>query len=177
MEDYGFERSALIEVLEYVGQILEQRHQQAEIYVFGGAALILRELRSVATRDIDAVSRDQAILEEIGDQLKRELNLVNNPFDSNGTGWISGDETDVNRTVMQFGALTVAIASEEALLYLKLNAGRPKDHSDIHRLLDRFTDRTAEEIIAGMREYLGEYPVPSVDYDDVARRIESHRRA
>lgn len=132
------DREAILELLRQLGDRLVDRGLQADVYVVGGTAMVLAYDRRRLTRDVDAVTADQDLVEEVA----REMAVGRADLTPD---WFNGRVrpllprvVDVDR-IEAFSApgISVSVASPRHMLAMKVRAARDtRDLSDIRLLCD-----------------------------------------
>lgn len=130
----------LVEALQLLGDVLDQRGLAYDLVVIGGGALLLQNLVQRPTLDLDAVARVEgekwvaakplpgALVQAIRD-VADALGLELEPRDEKD--WLNGGPSALRNlslpagfaervTVRRFGPLTIRIASRQDLIALKL---------------------------------------------------------
>ncbi len=132
-----FDRRALLELLGELGDRLSRRGVRANVYIIGGAAISLSFDARRATRDIDAVvlSGHTALMEEVR-AIARARGLPTTWLNEQAAMYVARQVDPRPAAVFDHANLTVAAASAEHLLAMKLAASRGSDVSDIKLLLD-----------------------------------------
>lgn len=173
-ERNAFDLPTLNELLNEIGRRLQERGASVSIYVFGGAAMVLRGLRDGMTEDIDSGGSTAPVFTEILAEIGEEFDLPNGWFSTRGYGFTPGEAADLWVSVLKFEGLTVLLASEKALLAQKLTAMRPaKDMSDIERLLRANGVTSSEQAITLVDElYDVENAVPKIELSEIKVLLE-----
>jgi Nucleotidyltransferase of unknown function (DUF6036) len=136
VSDRLLDREALLELLSELGERLSRRGVRANIYVVGGAAMSLSFDARRATRDIDAVvlHGHGALMDEVR-SMARLHNLPSTWLNEQAVMYVSRTTDPAPSVVFDHPFLTVAAASAEHLLAMKLAASRGGDVGDIRILL------------------------------------------
>jgi len=171
----AFVADEIRELLDDLGSRLESVQRVAAVYVFGGSALALSRLRDRSTEDIDVVSRDWGVVADLVAQMAVEYDLPHDWMNVNGAGYAVGAGLDDEAATFVTGGLSVTVASSRHLLAYKLRAARVSDESDIQHLLDDLQITSIGEAVAIAQSVIGEYPVPDLDYDDLALYLRRFR--
>jgi predicted nucleotidyltransferase len=124
----------------------------ADLYVFGGAAMALAYDSRRATRDVDALFEPHGIVHEEALAVASELGLPRWWLNEQASSYVApgGDPA----------AARVFAASPEHLLAMKAFAARPRDAEDIRQLVQVLGLRTAEDVLASVREVFPEEQPP-----------------
>lgn len=143
-------REKIVELLTELGQLLQDRGIEGEIYLVGGGAMLLGYSRSTVTKDLDGIYTPSEIIEEIADQMaaaRPDLALM--------PGWLNSQVLPLLPRVQDSGAwqalelpgLTVTVASPEHLLAMKARASRGvRDFIDVAVLTDILQITTLNEV-------------------------------
>jgi hypothetical protein len=133
------DRDAVLELLRQLGERLDARGIQAEVYVVGGTAMVLAYDRARLTRDVDAVTEQQDEVEAVAREMaagRRDL----------APDWFNGRVRAMLPLVLDaeraeaFAApgISVSIASPRHMLAMKVRAARgERDLHDIAILCER----------------------------------------
>ena len=143
------DKARIARAFDALSERLRKRGVRANVFVVGGAAMILAHRRSESTVDVDALIIDprESVLEEsravardhnlatewLNDQVRNEPVLPGRP-----------DSRPV--TLYSSPSLVVTGASAEFLLAMKVRAGRASDEVDIKNLLRALDVRTVRRL-------------------------------
>ncbi|HCS61026.1 MAG TPA: hypothetical protein DIW46_06455 [Microbacterium sp.] len=136
----------VINLLREMGQRIAARGRRATLYVVGGAAMVVSYGRKTSTADIDAVSREWDLIEQVAAEMASDMSLPPNWLSSNAGGYIPG-EHDAPYAQLIYGGLTVQVASPRDMLAMKLRAFRAKDFDDISLLVKHLQLRDTDAIV------------------------------
>lgn len=131
-----FDRTAIRGLFEELAIRLQRRGVRANIYVFGGAAMAMLFDDRRVTRDIDGVilHGHGPLTEEVRD-IARERGLPTKWMNEQAATYVARSTDQRQSIVFDHPSLTVAAASVEHLLAMKLIAARASDAADIARLV------------------------------------------
>jgi hypothetical protein len=134
--DRMLDRAALHELLSELAGRLDRRGLRANLYIIGGAAMAMLFDDRRATRDIDSVvlSGHGPLIEEVR-AMARIHDLPSTWLNEQASVYVSAVGDPNQSTVFDHPALSVAAASAEHLLAMKVSAGRASDVGDIKALL------------------------------------------
>jgi hypothetical protein len=144
------DRETVLELLRQLGERLDSRGIQAEVYVVGGTAMVLAYDRTRLTRDVDAVTEQQ---EEVEFEA-RQMALGRNDL---APDWFNGrvrpmlpQVLDVDRAeAFAAPGISVSIASPRHLLAMKVRAARgERDLQDIAILCQMLGLTSIEQVLA-----------------------------
>lgn len=160
----------IIALLTELGQRLHAAGQEAEIYVVGGAAMLLGYDRRVVTRDIDALLLPVAEVEEVARRMAEDRGDLPPDWLSAAVVPLLPRVADVRRwEALNMPGLCVLVASPEHLLAMKARAGRgPRDLEDVAVLCEILGLRSTGQVWEICRTVWGE----DLIRDDVRAVIE-----
>ncbi|HVD23064.1 MAG TPA: hypothetical protein VNC23_08220 [Lapillicoccus sp.] len=171
---HEFTAEETADLLDELDARLRRRGVAASIFVVGGAAIAANHIRrDRVTEDVDALTRDTAVLEE-AKALARERGLPEDWLNPNAGMWMPPLPGGVFDQPAEPG-LRVTYADDGFLLATKLIAQRAKDADDVVALAGRLglSTATPEQLEAHIRSYYTD-PAPLefiVDGSDVDREI------
>ncbi len=151
---HEFSADEVNQLLADLDQRLRERGVAASIYIIGGAAIAATGVRrNRLTEDVDALTRDQAVLEEAC-ALARERGLPPDWLNPNASMWMPPLPHGVLDAPGEPG-LRVTYADDGFLLATKLIAQRAKDAEDVVALAERLglSTATPEQLEAHIRSY------------------------
>lgn len=160
----GLSAGDVLELFESLGGLLSERGLARQIYVGGGAAMLLRYGRLALTRDVDVASVDR-VLAEAAQRIAEDRGLDREWLSAGMTAW--APPSDDSDEVIQYGGLTVTVAGPRPMLAMKLVAGRGRDVDDILRLCAHLGVTSAQEAVAVAVEVYGRDSVALGDIDDL----------
>ncbi|NQW91863.1 hypothetical protein HQQ88_16340 [Curtobacterium sp. VKM Ac-2861] len=185
-EDYRLLSGA--EVVDLLGELLERlagRGVEVETYIVGGAAVAVQLGRDEVTPDIDGLFQpmDEVLVEARA--MAAEHRLDPEWINSRAFSFMEfspNDDTEALHTTIN--GRPVVVASKRRLLAMKLAASRPKDRTDLNRLIIDLDVRTADELVAIAREAYGEHSMTLPDdpaevqliAEEALRRADAWRR-
>jgi hypothetical protein len=134
---HAFDRRALMDALSELIAALRLRGVTGRMQIFGGAALALCHFNRGTTVDIDARLRFDADVRESVALIAERRGWGSDWVNDDGASFLPAYGRDVEWTeIFEADGLVIEIASAEALLAMKLRAGRPgRDGQDIARLM------------------------------------------
>lgn len=151
------DREGVLELLRQLGERLVARGLQADVYVVGGTAMVLAYDRLRLTRDVDAVTADQDLVEAVA----RDMAVGRTDLSAD---WFNGRVrpllprvVDVDR-IEAFGApgISVSVASPRHMLAMKVRAARDaRDLSDIRLLCTELRIESISAVFAITDEVWG----------------------
>lgn len=165
-------RDQVVGLLTELGATLSRDGLRADLYVVGGAAMALTVDTRRITRDIDAVflSGTVGLL-----SAAREIALrhgLNDDWLNDNVKAVLGDPMQPDRDPLEFTVpgLTVAVASPEHLLAMKMIAGRDKDVDDLAALFEHLGITTPEAAVQIVERVFGgreAYTLPPIEAHEI----------
>jgi hypothetical protein len=153
-------REQLHQALERLARRLHARGVHAELYVFGGGAMVLGHNAREATMDLDAAIRQEhgAVITEAA-AVARELGLPGWWLNEQATAYLPTIPDDGATTVLALPGLTVVAASPRHLLAMKARAARQRDIADIITLARLVGTDTADQVAHLTEQVFGGEPL------------------
>ena len=150
------DRDEIIAALTALGEALERRGVQGEMYVVGGAAIALAYDRRRSTRDIDGVFEPKAAIYEAAAEVSEQLGLPPGWLNDAVKGFLAGEDPEA-APVLEVPGLRCLAASPRMLLALKVLAHRVgEDETDVRLLSRELGLRTAGEVLAVAEAVFGD---------------------
>jgi hypothetical protein len=144
----SFDRAAALSALTTLGERLAAQGLIGDIYLVGGAAMVLAYDAERLTRDIDAVFAPTDAIYQVAGEMVEELGLPRGWLNDAANGYVPGADAKAS-PVLDVPGLRVTAASAEHLLGMKLLAARPEqDRGDIARLAVILSLTTVDEVLA-----------------------------
>lgn len=138
-------RDQIIKLLEELGERLDRRGIAIELYLVGGAAMLLGFDRLAVTHDLDARISPTGVIDEIVAEMASEHSDLPPNWLNDAVVPLLPRLDDARRwEALRVPGITVSVASAEHLLAMKVRAGRGvRDLQDIGVLCDilEFTRR------------------------------------
>jgi hypothetical protein len=148
-------RETILQALQALARELARRERRAELFVVGGAALVLLYGARDATKDVDAFAADSGQRRDIFEAAKRvaaELDLPKDWLNDGAKGYAHG--LAAGEILLKDPWLLVRALAPEQLLAMKLSAWRDDvDIEDARLLLSRLEGKK-EEIWRCLEPYL-----------------------
>lgn len=130
------DRAGIERAFRVLGDRLHRRGVIADVYVVGGAAMVLAYDARRATRDIDAVFHPHGVVLDEAHQVAAELGLPWYWLNDQASVYVSRTEDRQAVRVFDHPGVRVSAASAEHLLAMKALAGRRfADHDDLATLI------------------------------------------
>jgi Nucleotidyltransferase of unknown function (DUF6036) len=128
-------RKDILQALERLSQILEERKVKADLFVVGGAALALAFKARPATRDVDAVFERKNEVFKAAAEVARELNLPDEWL-NNAVKKFIGRPDRKPLPILDLPGLRLMAGSPQYLLAMKILADRhDRDREDLRFLI------------------------------------------
>ena len=152
------DRQRILEALEELSRRLAARGIQAEVCLFGGAAMILAFRSRQTTKDIDAIFVPTAPVREIAAEIGREKGYDAGWFNDGVKGFVSARADHTPADLPQFPNLKVMMPVPTYLLAMKCmaaRAGTPEatDVQDVKFLLRHLGLREATQVLDIVESY------------------------
>jgi len=158
------DRSEIVAALTALGDALQRRGVQGEMYVVGGAALALAYDARRSTRDIDAVFEPKEEIYAAAAEVAEQLGLPPGWLNDAVKGFLAGEDTDA-APVLDVPGLRCLAASPRMLLALKVLAHRVgEDEADLLLLARELGLPTAAEVLAVAEEVFGDRLDPAARF-------------
>jgi hypothetical protein len=148
-------REDIIRGLKELAKDLNKRGVSADIYIIGGAALVLRYFDRRLTVDVDLRAMDFDVIrpsaEHVADINGWDPDWINNA----ATQFVPSLGKDVTwETIYEFGGISFKVTTPEVMLVMKLAASRTgRDDQDIANLLAITGLGSVEELELLFEEY------------------------
>jgi hypothetical protein len=145
-------RAEIITALERLSELLIARGVKADLYVVGGAALVLAFDARPATRDVDAVFKRKNEVFKAAAQVAREQRLPDEWLNDSVKRFLGRPDRQPVPS-LDLPGLRVMVGSERYLLAMKILADRhERDREDIAFLIKRMGIHSLDELEAAFRE-------------------------
>lgn len=149
------DRSEIIAALTALGEALNGRGVEGELYVVGGAALALAYDARRSTRDIDAVFEPKSLIYEAASEIAEAHGLPPGWLNDAVKGFLAGDDPEAS-LVLEVPGLRCFAASPRMLLALKVLAHRVgEDEGDVRLLARELGLESASEVLTIAEEVFG----------------------
>jgi hypothetical protein len=166
---------ALLDALRRLGQLLDRRGVTAQIYVFGGAAMVIAYRARLATRDIDAVFAPDTEVLAAAQEVARERAWPRSWLNDQASAYVSRLPDRGRRVILEAPGIRCTAASPEHLLAMKVMSAREiQDAGDIRFLMEKLQLTSADEVLSTVRQV---FPDQSVSerarllIEDIADRM------
>jgi hypothetical protein len=146
MTDAPLDRVVLDTALRSLARKLGHAGVRADVFVFGGAAMLLTFPERPATADVDAVFEPDTAVRRAADEVAAELGLPRSWLNNQASAYLPRDRGQAS--FVDFGSLRVAIADPTLLLALKLRAARRRDERDLVLLIEHLAVASAADALA-----------------------------
>lgn len=159
-------RTEILEALQDVNNILQQKEIRGEICVFGGTAMILAFDARESTRDVDAVFRPAQEIREAARQVAATNGLEDHWLNNDGVkGFLSSEGEFQALKLPEYSHLQIIAPTPEYLLAMKCMAARTPgyetsgDKEDVKFLLHHLRIDTANQALTIVEKYYGDQPI------------------
>lgn len=133
--------------LRALGEVLDRRGIQGDLYLVGGAAMALAYDARRTTRDIDAVFEPKLLVYEAAAEVAAARSLPPDWLNDSAKGFLYAEDPH-SGPVFEFPGLRVQAASHQMLLAMKVVAARiGEDDDDVAWLARQLGLRTAEDVL------------------------------
>jgi len=145
-------KETIIKAFKRLSELLAKQDTQAEIYIVGGAAMVLAYGARTFTKDIDAIYSNKEIVYKISKEIAEEMNLSEYWINDAAKSFIPLKKDDNSIVIIDEQNLKVMAASEEYMLAMKLLASRVEDKPDIKFLLNKLNVKSAVDALYIVRD-------------------------
>lgn len=125
MPDDLISREVFLDALRSLGEKTHRRGVTADIYVFGGAAMVIAYHARPATRDIDAVFAPDTEVQEAAAEVARERGWPRSWLNNQASTYLSRAPDRGQVVILEAPGIRCLAASPERLLAMKVMAARP----------------------------------------------------
>jgi hypothetical protein len=127
-----------LDALRSLGAKLHRRGVTADVYVFGGAAMVIAYQARPATRDIDAVFEPDSEVIDAAREVARERGWPLSWLNNQASTYVSHVPDRRRHLILEAPGIRCMAASPEHLLAMKVMAARQsQDGHDIRFLMER----------------------------------------
>jgi methylmalonyl-CoA mutase cobalamin-binding subunit len=148
------------DALRSLGEKVHRRGLIADVYIFGGAAMVMAYNARPATRDIDAVFAPDTEVVEAAREVARERGWPASWLNNQASAYVSRMPDRGQQLVLEAPGIRCMAASPEHLLAMKVMAARRiQDAGDIRFLIERMGLRGVQDVIALVGEVFPDQPV------------------
>ncbi|HEY8740874.1 MAG TPA: DUF6036 family nucleotidyltransferase [Candidatus Dormibacteraeota bacterium] len=139
-------REQILDALRRVGKRVYERGKRADVFVFGGAVMVLAYQARPATRDVDAVFEPDDEVLRAAAEVAAELGLPRYWLNNQGSSYLSSLRGESSPVILDEPGIRVMGASKDLALAMKLgSARREQDIEDIRWLLRELKVASLEE--------------------------------
>lgn len=133
---------------------------RADVYVFGGAAMILAYGVDRATRDVDAVFEPHGAVLEAAGEVAARMALPTWWLNEQTSAYLSPQADADVPAVFDHPNLRVAAASADHMVAMKALAGRAQDLEDLRALVAHLDLRSADDVLHIVGRIFPDDPLP-----------------
>ncbi|GAA1210833.1 hypothetical protein [Rhodoglobus aureus] len=166
----GYRQLNASEITELLGELLDRAAAEGlevDAYVIGGAAMAIHLGRDQLTPDVDGLFSPFEHVKRIGRQMAVEHGLDPDWVNENARPFITFDTTDPRHFVeVELRGHKLRLASQRALLAMKMARYARKDYSDITALIRSLGLTSPEQIVDLTYNVLGEESLSLTDGRD-----------
>jgi hypothetical protein len=153
-------REELLDALRSLGRKLHRRGVVADVYIFGGAAMVIAYKARPSTRDIDAVFEPDTEVLSAAEEVARERRWPRSWLNNQASGYLSRQPDRGRRLIVEAPGIRCMAASPEHLLAMKVMAARQsQDVRDIRFLMDRLELRSFGDVRRVVAEVFPALPI------------------
>jgi len=154
-------RARILGLFEELNDELQRHGTRGDVFLVGGAAMLLAYAARPSTRDVDAIWQPSALVRSAAAEVAARHDDLEPDWLNDGVkGFLPGEDLGVRRVVYENNFLTVSVASPEYLLATKLLASRVgRDEQDIRYLLGVCGLGTVDEGVALVTRFYGPRPI------------------
>ncbi|MGI8608570.1 MAG: DUF6036 family nucleotidyltransferase [Candidatus Dormibacteria bacterium] len=139
-------RQEMIDALRRVGEKVFRKGRRADVFVFGGAAMVMAYQARPSTRDVDAVFEPDDEVQAAALEVAEEMGLPRYWLNNQGSSYLSSVRGDMHPVLLDEPGIRVMGTSKELALAMKLgSARREQDLADIRWLLDQLGITTVDQ--------------------------------
>ncbi|MGH8897957.1 MAG: DUF6036 family nucleotidyltransferase [Egibacteraceae bacterium] len=160
MNEHLLDQETIRGALNALALRLERRRVRADVYVFGGAAMVLAYGADRATRDVDAVFSPHGPVLEEARLVAEEVGLPPWWLHEQATVYLSRQQDAHAAAVFDHPYLRVQASSAEHLVAMKALAGRQHDLEDLRLLIDRLGLRSPDEVLRIVADVFPDQALP-----------------
>lgn len=161
----ALDRDAVLSALQAMSHHLARAGTSVDVWVYGGAAMVLAYRARTATRDIDAVWEDDSAVRHAADLTAQQLGLPRSWLNDQAASYVpqrarQDPQAFFDAPIFEDAHLRVMAANPRLLLAMKVLAARPTDVDDIAFLAARLGLRSLEQVRA---EFAAAFPDETFD--------------
>ena len=173
------DKSQLLEAFRRLASELERDETVGDIYVFGGAAMVLAYHARLATRDVDALFEPRENVHRAAMQVAEQLGLPRWWLNDQATAYLPQGSDEQAKLIFDHPNLRVTAVSITHILAMKALAARTyADLDDIKLLCDRLGVRSIAEVEKICARIFPDEPLSErarIVVDDIVRQLENER--
>jgi Nucleotidyltransferase of unknown function (DUF6036) len=150
----------LLDALRSLGAKLHRKGLTADVYIFGGAAMVIAYKARPATRDIDAVFEPDTEVLDAALEVARERRWPRSWLNNQASVYLSQLPDRGRRVILEAPGIRCMVASPEHLLAMKVMAARQsQDVGDIRFLVERLGLRSFDDVQRAVAEVFPTRPI------------------
>jgi Nucleotidyltransferase of unknown function (DUF6036) len=124
-------RAELVNAFRRLDDRLRRDRVSADIFIFGGAAMVLGFNARDSTRDVDAVWSPHGPVQRAAHEIADSLNLPKSWLNDQASSFLPSGFSPTGSVAFEASSLRVIRAEPELMLAMKVSAFRQTDHEDI----------------------------------------------
>jgi hypothetical protein len=155
-DDLLLTKERLLAAFSLLARLLAERGATADVFVFGGAAMVLGYDARPSTRDVDALWRPHGIVLDAAWEVARRLGLPRWWLNEQASSFVPPGTPFEGAALFEAPGLRVIQASPELLLAMKVAAARTNDLDDIRLLAQTLNLNDSTTILSHSERVLGE---------------------
>lgn len=152
-------RKEIINVLKTLSDNLKNKGIRGDIYLVGGAAMVVAYDTKRETKDVDAIFVPKNEVKKASEEVANALNLKKDWLNDAVKGYFSEKKDTSSVTILDEPGLRVMSASVEYLLAMKLLSSRREDEADIKFLCEYSGIKSSKEALAVLTKYYPEHRI------------------
>jgi hypothetical protein len=177
----SIDRVQLRDAFGRLAELLRRDGTVGEIYIFGGAAMVLGYRARYATRDVDALFEPREKIHRAAVEVAEELGLPRWWLNDQATVYLPRAKDERARLVFDHPNLRVTVVSPEHLLAMKALAARSyADIDDIQLLCEMRSIRDVHEVEEICTRIFPDEPLSDrsrIVIEDIISQLERERSA
>jgi hypothetical protein len=145
----ALDRKTITNAFHLLAADLHGQDTRADVFVVGGAALTMAFKERPATKDVDAVFTNPAVVRSAVERVGQRLSLPPDWLNDAVKAFVPPGRVDPDaRTLVDEPGLRVMFASPRYILGMKVVAARAEDVDDIRMLADHLDLTSSDEVLA-----------------------------
>ena len=146
-DGHNLGRNDLINALGAVDERLRRDNVRGEVYIFGGAAMVVGYHSRDATHDVNSIREPHGAVLHAAHAVSREQNLPQSWLNEQGSVWLPPGQKRVGAVAFEGRGIRVIRADPDVMLAMKVAAFRTSDHPDSSWLAEHLKLSDPDKII------------------------------